>query len=91
MQEAEKRFGQRYEFAFQYEAYVRAQSRVADVPRREEGTEIFKVLRFGNDGRPRANSRITYLNLYDREGKFRFQVYWDPQKSAFGFSDQQFY
>lgn len=88
-----KQFGNRYDFAFQLDVYMRVQSRKANAPTREEATQIFKAFRFDKEGRLRSfpRSHIVYFNFYSSRGKFLFQVYWDSRKSTFGFSDQQFY
>lgn len=101
LEELQKQFGNRYEFAFQYDVYVWIHSRVAHAPTREEAMQIIKIfrshapsepIRFDEEGRLKnsVHSHIAYFNFYNREGKFLFRGYWSPQDSMFEFSEQQF-
>lgn len=97
----QSQFGDRYDFAFQYDVYLRARSRLSLAPTREEAIQIVEIFRlhapsepisFDEKGRMRNNvrSHIVYFNFHDRAGRFLFQVYKNPRNSTFEFSEQQF-
>ena len=97
----QEQFGDRYDFSFQYDVYVRIRPRFSGGLTREEATQIVKVFRshapsapisFDEKSRLRSDlqSHIAYFNFYGFEGQFLFQVYWDPQRSAAEFSEQEF-
>lgn len=101
LEELRKRFGERYEFTFLYDVYVQVRARMADAPTQEEATQMVRIFRsyapieqisFDKEGRLKnsRHSHIAYFNFYNWEGKFLFRVYWNPQNSAFEFSEQQF-
>jgi len=39
---------------------------------------MFRAFWMEGSGEPRADSNYVYLNVYDQEDRFRFQVYWSP-------------
>jgi hypothetical protein len=60
-------------------------------PSKDEAKVIYKTFWF-TDGQKRANNtEYVYLNVYNKEGAFQFQVYWDSKMNDFGFSQKAYY
>jgi hypothetical protein len=84
-------FGSRYSFVFEQDLYLKAQSLTADAPDKEEATRIYKIFWFNGDNRVRSDSNYVYLNIYNNQGQFLFQVSWDREKSKPIFSRAEHY
>lgn len=92
LQELKATYGDRYRFEFQTGGlYLNTWSLVDKEPSKDEAKTIYKTFWF-KDGQKRTNDiEYVYLNIFNKEGDFQFQVYWDPKKNDFGFSDKPYY
>lgn len=77
----EEEFGDQFSFAFEWDGYLRAQSRLEhDVPR-SVAESVYRSFFFDRDVR-RANTKIAYVNFYSSGGAFLYQTYWDSDSSS---------
>ena len=83
-----QRFGQTYEFKME-DVYLRA-TRKSGEPTPGEATDIVRAFWFESSGRPRSDSRLTYLNMYGADG-FRFQAYYDRRSEQIAFGQSEHY
>jgi hypothetical protein len=92
LQELRTAYVNRYRFEFETGGlYLNAWSLVDKEPGKDEAKDIFKTFWF-KDGQKRTDStEYVYLNVFNKDGNFQFQVYWDPKKNDFGFSDKPYY
>lgn len=75
----ESTWGDRYRFFLASDdVYLEAHRTAEGEPSEEEARAIYRDFWF-NDGKPRSDSQYIYLNLYDDEESFLFQLYWNPQ------------
>lgn len=80
LQQVENRYGDRYRFRLASDdVYLEAYRTGKGEPTEQEARAIYRDFWF-EDGEPRSDSRYVYLNLYDDEGDFLFQLYWDPER-----------
>jgi hypothetical protein len=78
------KFGERYDFKFDGEFWLIARAQKDVVIRKGEDEEMYKVFFFENKGLMKErNTSYVYLDLYDSDGKFVCQLYFDPQTKAF--------
>ena len=82
-------YGNRYEFEFEQGLYLSAKNMTDTQPKKEEAIEIYRVFWF--EGANRRKTTYVYLNIYNRDGVFQFQISWDPAKNDFGFSQRAYY
>lgn len=92
LQELKTAYGDRYKFEFETGGlYLNAWSLVDKEPSKDEAKTIYRTFWF-KDGQKRTNdSDYVYLNVFNKEGDFQFQVYWDAKKNDFGFSQTPYY
>jgi hypothetical protein len=86
----QNQFGSRYEFRGEMNLYLRAEHRTLDDPTPEEGQQIFQTFWF-KDGAPRTDTPYVYLNVYGRDGKFDFQLHWNPEIGKIDLSRTEHY
>lgn len=80
LEKLEETYGDRYRFRFTSDdVYLEARQTTSGVPREEEVSAIYRDF-WLSGSRPRQDSRYLYLNIYDRNGDFLFQLYWSPQR-----------
>lgn len=92
LQELRAAYMNRYKFEFEKGGlYLNAWSLVDQEPSEDEAVTIYKAFWFEQAQKPREDTKYVYLNVFNREGNFRFQVSWDPQKNNFGFSSKAYY
>jgi hypothetical protein len=76
----ERHFGNLYRFHLLEDGlYVEAHRTAAGEPSEREARSIFDLF-WMESGTPRSGSDYVYLNLYDNEEDFAFQLYWDPSR-----------
>lgn len=81
-------FGSRYEFEFE-DIYLRAESK-SGTPTQDDAVRIYNAFWVEN-GKPRTNSNLIYLNMYDDRDRFAFQTVWDPNEQRIVFSKTEHY
>jgi hypothetical protein len=92
LQELKTAYGDRYKFEFETGGlYLNAWSLVDKEPSKDEAKTIYKMFWFKDGQKRTSNSEYVYLNVFNNDGDFRFQVYWDAKKNEFGFSQTPFY
>lgn len=92
LQELRTTYGNRYKFEFETGGlYLNAWSLVDKEPSKDEAKTIYKTFWFQDGQRRTDNTDYVYLNVFNKEGHFQFQVYWDPKKNDFGFSQKPYY
>lgn len=80
LQQVESRYGDRYRFRLASDdLYLEAYRTAEGEPTEQEARAIFRDF-WLMDGQPRSDSHYVYLNLYDDEGDFLFQLSWDPER-----------
>jgi hypothetical protein len=78
--EVERHFGDLYRFHLVGDGlYLEAHRTAAGEPSESEARSIFDLF-WMEDGTPRSGSDYVYLNLYDHDEDFAFQLYWDPSR-----------
>ncbi len=92
LQELKTAYGSRYRFEFETGGlYLNAWSLVDKEPSKDEAKTLYKAFWF-KDGQKRTdNTDYVYLNVFNKEGDFQFQIYWDPNKKDFSFSKKPYY
>jgi len=79
-----KKFGDRYNFKFDGEFWLVANAKKDVVILKGEDEEMYKIFFFENkDTMQERNTSYVYLDLYDSDGKFVCQLYFDPQVKSF--------
>lgn len=89
LQEVRSAYANRYEFEFEEGLYVRAKSLIDKQPNKDEAMQIYRTFWF--EGHSPRTTSFVYLNVFNKDGDFQFQVYWDPKKNNFGFSQRPYY
>lgn len=72
-------FGDRFEFEPASDIYLNIRFRQDGTPSQEEAEKVYKAFWFAENEVQRKDSAYVYLNVYDRNGVFQFQLYFDPK------------
>jgi len=92
LQDLRKAYGTRYRFEFETGGlYLNAWSLVDKEPSKDEAKTLYKAFWFKDGQKRTENTKYVYLNVFNNEGAFQFQVYWDPKINDFGFSKKPYY
>jgi hypothetical protein len=88
LEEIEVKYGDQYKFELDGYGYllVTAKDAVED----GEIVEIYKDFAFDENGNNRETA-IPWLNVYNRDGDFLYQIAFDPESSRFVRSNQEFH
>lgn len=70
--------------------YLRARAESRDPISEKLALEVFRAF-WLEEHQPRTDSSYVYLNIYDRSGKFQFQVRWDPEANRAALSSVEHY
>ena len=89
LEELRSVYANRYEFELEQGLYVKAKSLIEKEPNKDEAMQIYRSFWFVGQS-PRTTSYV-YLNVFNKEGDFQFQVYWESNKNDFGFSQRPYY
>ena len=76
-------------FSFEPDLYVRARCQ-ATLSHNDAG-EMFRNFWIKPNGSPRTDTTYVFLNVYDKDDKFQFQVSWDPKRKQLTFSKAEHY
>jgi len=75
----EQRFGDRYSFKFEDEFYVHAISKAGHGPSDQEAEEIYKLFAFVDfEKKARRETSYIYFNFFAADGRFLYQLAYDP-------------
>lgn len=88
LEKVEAMYGERYRFDLDEYGYllVRARDKVDD----EEIVRIYKDFTL-DENQHRRESGIVWLNVYDQDGEFLYQLTFDPESERFVRGDQEFH
>jgi hypothetical protein len=89
LQELRSAYANRYEFELEEGLYLRARGVLDKQPDKDEAIQIYRSFWF--EGQKLRSTNYVYLNVFDKEGAFQFQVSWDAKKNDFGFSQRPYY
>lgn len=79
LSQLERRFGDRYTFKLEGEAYVHVVSKTGHQPLDEEAEEIYRRFAFTDfDKRVRRETGYVYFNFFAADGRFLYQLAYDP-------------
>ena len=81
----------KFEFDLQGEYYLSVRSSAKEDAMENEIIDIYKRFFFERNTDNRRNTRFVYLNYYGHDGKFRYQVAYDPKKRDFVRSKTEHY
>src|SRR5437867_2569512 len=74
----ETRFGSDFTFEFEtFDIYLKARSRSQNVIPQATAEAIYREFWFTESGHVRKDTSYVYLNIYNREGVFQYQLWWD--------------
>ena len=90
LRQLQQQYGNRYRFDLAEDTYIEATNKVDAAVNKAEAIAIYKVFWFTGDTE-RRDSNYVYLNLYDKEGHFQFQIFWDRNNHRFVTSNQDHY
>ena len=82
-------YANRYEFELEEGLYVKAKSLIEKEPNKDEAMQIYRSFWFV--GQSTRTTSYVYLNVFNKDGDFQFQVYWESKKNDFGFSQRPYY
>ena len=88
--ELERLFGDRCVFAFDNSIYLKARATREPPLTEEDAHGILRTFWLDGDSR-RSDTRYVYLNVYELDGRFAFQLYWDSQREAIVRSAAEYY
>jgi hypothetical protein len=84
LKKVEKQYSHLYTFELRREFYLEASAKKDTYINFEELQEIYKLFGFKDgEGYTRRNTSYVYLNVYAYNGKFMYQIYYDPIKNKF--------
>lgn len=85
-----QRYGIKYRFELAEDTYLEARNTVDAVVDKNEAIEMYKCFWFTADVE-RRDSNYVYLNLYNRDGDFQYQIFWDRNHRRFVTSNRDHY
>jgi len=84
LRELERRFGDRYTFKFETEFNLGAQLKKGAASSERDAEKIYKIFIFRDfEKGERRKTSYVYLNVYDENGAFLYQFFYDPQSKTF--------
>ena len=90
LEQLQHRYGNRYQFELAEDTYVEATNKVDATVDKSEALSIYRDFWFtGNT--ERRDSHYVYLNLYNKDGEFQYQVFWDRNNGRFVTSNRDHY
>jgi len=91
LQKLTEKYGDRYDFKFDGEFWLVARAKKNVVIRKGEDEEMYKVFVFENKEKMiERNTSYIYLDLYDSDGNFVCQLFFEQGKKAFGRGDKPY-
>ena len=84
-------FGQRYEISAEADLYLKARALNDIAPSKEEAFSVYRAFWLDGADQPRKDTSFVYLNVYNKQGVFQFQVFWSPQNQALEISQTEHY
>ena len=90
LEQLQQRYGNRYRFELAEDTYIEATNQAEATVKKDEAISIYKDFWFtGNT--ERRDSHYVYLNLYNKDGDFQFQIFWDRNSGRFVTSNRDHY
>jgi len=84
------RYGDRYRFELAEDTYIEATNKVDVTVNKNEAIAIYRDFWFtGNT--ERRDTHYVYLNLYNKDGDFQFQIFGDRNSARFVTSNRDHY
>lgn len=90
LEQLQQRYGDRYRFELEEDTYIEATNKVDATVSTNEAISIYKDFWF-NGNIERRDSHYVYLNLYNKDGDFQFQIFWDRNSGRFITSNRGHY
>jgi hypothetical protein len=90
LERLQQRYGDRYRFELAEDTYIEATNKVDAIVDKSEAISIYREFWFtGNI--ERRDSNYVYLNLYNKDGDFQYQIFWDRNNGRFVTSNRDHY
>lgn len=90
LEQLQQRYGNRYQFELAEDTYIEATNKVDATVDKSEAISIYRDFWFtGNT--ERRDSHYVYLNLYNKDGDFQYQIFWDRNSGRFATSNRDHY
>ena len=90
LEQLRARYGDRYRFELAEDTYIEATNQVDATVDKNEAIAIYREFWF-NGNTERQDTRYVYLNLYNKDGDFQFQIFWDRNSGRFATSNRDHY
>lgn len=90
LEQLKERYGNRYQFELAEDTYIEATNTADASVEKAEAIAIYRDFFFRGDVE-RNDSNYVYLNLYNKEGDFQYQIFWDRNNSRFVTSNRDHY
>lgn len=85
-------FGSQFTFSFEsFDVYLVARSKSNDVVPQSDAEAIYRDFWFTQNQQLRSDTSYVYLNVYNRNGAFQYQLWWDAKAKTFGRGRQEHY
>jgi hypothetical protein len=90
LQQLQRDFGLRYQFELAEDTYIEATNRLDTTVDSDEAIAIYRKFWF-TANILRSDSNYVYLNLYNKDGDFQYQISWDRNIGRFATSNSDHY
>jgi hypothetical protein len=85
-----QRYADRYRFDLAEDTYIEATNNIDATVDKNEAISIYRDFWFTGNAE-RRDSNYVYLNLYNKDGDFQYQIFWDRQSARFVTSNRDHY
>ena len=86
----QQHYGNRYRFELAEDTYIEATNKVDVSVKKDEAIAMYRDFWFTGNAE-RRDSHYVYLNLYNKDGNFQFQIFWDRNSGSFVTSNRDHY
>jgi hypothetical protein len=90
LEQLRARYGDRYRFELAEDTYIEATNRVDATVNKNEAIAIYRDFWFTGNVE-RLDTHYVYLNLYNKDGDFQFQIFWDGNNGRFAMGNRDHY
>jgi hypothetical protein len=87
----QQEYGQKFDFAFDGDLYLRAASSDTAAPSQSEIQSIYRRFMFDDSGARRRSTTFVYVNAYNARGEFLYQIAFDSTTKDFVISKREHY
>ena len=77
------KYGNTFDFELEEEFYLKVALKKNEEITQDRLIEIYKMFSFNNNTGKRRNTKFVYLNYYDSQGKFQYQISYNPQTDSY--------